>query len=392
MHHLRRACSFSQPQPHLRPHHLLRPHRHLPLLLLPALLPWAGCSAEEEPARTPAPQCRVEGDCPADQYCLLGTCVPRGGEADGARPGEDGGPPADGSLPDPDGGGAAEDGGLACQPACPGRQVCDPASGRCLEAVPCAGPEDCRAGRICLDGACGDPCDAASCPVGQVCDGASGRCGTPPPCPAEGSCPGEGWQCLAGSCYPPCTQGGCPSPGQRCDVETQRCTEPEPCAADGDCLGERICHNRACSDPPPRCGDDGDCPGNQVCSPGGRCEPPARCTTDVQCVPLLCDEERERCEACVVDADRPGRQGCRRGDGDERNRCTEPARCEGDADCLGLRICEENQCVPPPQCADDPRQGNDSAEHAAALEPGVHPGLVRCDRQDDWFALQLQQG
>jgi len=129
-----------------------------------------------------------------------------------------------------------------------------------------------------------------------------------------------------------------------------------------------------------------------VCDAEARCVPPAQCVTDADCAPLLCDEARQRCEACVEDGDCPGQQVCQRGEGADRNRCAEPAECLGDEDCLGTRTCQEGLCLPTQACEDDRLAGNDSPARAAGVDPGTHTELVRCDRIDDWFSARLRAG
>lgn len=346
-------------------------------LALAGVLFVGGCNgAEGDSGPAGTPPCLVDADCPSGQRCDLGVCVL-------AEVPEDAGTP--------DGGGGA-DAGPTCRPPCVGRQQCDLPTGRCLEPADCLGAEDCLAGRVCLEGACADACTPETCPSGVVCDPTQGGCVAPPECTPDGACAQPDWSCQHGVCLPPCSLGGCPSPIQTCDPDSDLCQEPRICGTDVDCLGDRVCLDRGCADPEPGCQQDSDCEGGWVCGADSRCVPPATCTSDADCAPLLCDEERQRCEACVIDQDCPGQQVCRRGEGAERNRCAEPARCQDDEDCLGSRICQDGLCLPAAACDDDPLQGNDAPARAARLEPGEHGPWVRCDRVEDWFVVALREG
>ena len=372
-------------------------------ILLPLLVGAWGCDGDEP--STPAADdagtlCAGQQDCPATHECRAGRCEPRAAVDLGPRPDsspEDAGVDAsrrpDVANPDSGPGADVSDAGpQGCQPPCTGQQRCDPSTGVCLEANPCLGDEDCHPGRICLDELCTDRCHVESCGVGRVCDPGLGRCVAPPYCLADGTCADAGFACVAGRCYPPCEEGGCPSARMECDAFEHQCQEPAGCLDDGDCLGRRICLQGSCGLPPERCLDHDDCPGDWVCGPSGHCEPPAGCRSDDQCAPLFCDAASGRCEVCVEHVHCPGNQHCQADGQLERNLCQEPEFCVDDTDCLGLRACLEGRCQAPPDCVDDALAGNSSFGEAAPIEAGRHPDLVRCDRLDDWFGVALLAG
>lgn len=164
----------------------------------------------------------------------------------------------------------------------------------------CELPDDCAAGRTCVDGWCvlGDddagvePPDALVCP--PVCDACEAgrcviRCDAASACAAEVVCP-AGIPCTVectgvGSCG-----GGVDcSASSDCDVECVamtscagaiscgtgpclvRCTAPDSCGSNIDCNSACACDVE--------CTGAGSCAGNEDCPGGGSCDPGEGCTS-----------------------------------------------------------------------------------------------------------------
>lgn len=223
--------------------------------------------------------------------------------------------------------------------ACPGNQICDTATGACVEAGDCAADVDCLDGRHCADGACVDDCfEDAACPGTRLCDLETGRCPEPAMCLAPEDCD-PGRLCVDGACADACGPEA-PCPGNQTCGDDGRCVEGDGCADDVDCAGARICLFGACAEP---CVEDADCPGTRTCDPiSGRCPEPAACFAAGDCDPGRVCDDMQCAAVCGGDGDCPGRQLCG-GDG----RCVEPAACEAAVDCRGARICLDGRCADP---------------------------------------------
>ncbi len=368
--------------------------------------------------------------CPGAQSCADGRCVAP--------------PVCGGDLDCPDGTLCVNG---DCQPPCMiepcgGALLCDPGTGRCLEAAPCDDESGCFAGRLCLDRACRAPCvDNASCPGAQTC--VDGQCRAPAVCFADGDC-GLDRRCVANICMDGC------GPGMPCRgtqvCEAALCVEGPSCAADRDCVGDRRCHDAAsvcvsaCPDgvcidgrfcdadalcgEPVDCDADFECLAGRVCR-GGHClfesctdrtDCPLGYCDDYQCVPalpacscadglvcalgvcaqagpcggaVLCPDAQlcsadGRCVGCADDGD------CGEG------ACVADAcqyDCLGDGDCGANRLCISGLCRADfASCVDDGFSPNGGPLSAALLPEAVHRRLMQCGREDDWFRVSGAQG
>ncbi|MCB9525118.1 MAG: thrombospondin type 3 repeat-containing protein [Myxococcales bacterium] len=128
------------------------------------------------------------------------------------------------------------DGQIDEDPDCPAGRIC--LEGACRN--PCVNLE-CPGGQRCVEGACVDLCDLADCAPGWRCDPQNGQCSDP--CAAV-SCD-EGEACVDGACVGPddCAAAGCPN-GQRCSADG--CV-PDPCA-DIECEIGQFCRGGRCVD------------------------------------------------------------------------------------------------------------------------------------------------
>ncbi len=344
---------------------------------------------------------------------------------------------------DDDCGAGVCDGGL-CHPECmgdddcPGAQTCRIDSGHCLEPARCADAADCLGARDCRhDGACflpdcelNDDCEDGACVDRSCADVAPAECARDDdcrdaltcapvgvcrlegPCDADADCPPGAPVCAAASCVV-CTGDAHCQAGETC--EANRCIFRGVCEGPQDCPGERMCGEAGLCQPPDGCvGDRFD----------GRPEP-ASLTTRTYGGLLLCDGSTDR-YAVQVD---PG-EGLRvllrhdSAEGDLSLRIEGPPPLSdllGESDGpLGVEVV---QIAPEPMggprailvqgrpgfatpysitlervdagaCTPDAFEGfdgNDDADHATALEQGVH-GLTLCPEDEDWFALDLGAG
>lgn len=227
---------------------------------------------------------------------------------------------------------------------------------RCVEAAPCDGDDGCLGDRLCIAGACTDPCaEDADCPGADVCD--AGRCVPPSGCEIDLDC-GAGRLCDDGMCRDGCPaapcadgevcreDGRCVAPGacmenadcdgaQRC--EDARCVEPIPCNGDVDCLGDRLCRDAVCVRP---CDGDDACVGQQVCD-AGVCREGPGCEADAECNgDRICHPEVGACVDPCPDGLCPPGLEC-----GEDGLCGEPAVCLDDSQCLPGRGCRLGRCL-----------------------------------------------
>lgn len=199
------------------------------------------------------------------------------------------------------GGSAGADGGCQADDECPG-QVCDGASGQCVD---CVETSDCEAGESCVGHRCEAPttCSNSLDCVGNaertICDAATGECVE---CLAARDCL-ENNDCVDRACkpYTPCVNSlDCPT-GLVCDTFAGRCVE---CVADADC------------------GADGRCAGN-ICRTG--CESDITCTS----MGLLCDKLLGYCVECVRHTDCASAEHC------AASTCQNDVCAEGSSACQG---------------------------------------------------------
>ena len=247
----------------------------------------------EEP-KDKEPDCVLDSECAAGQHCqvALGTChecttdehcdngacislacVARDPDAgnNGVDPDADGGDldvPDDADLPDTsdvpeDGGDVPPDVvGQACDPACPGIQVCNDETERCQERSLCLGDADCIGDRVCFRNACSGPNEALaaggcldddSC-VNQgqrlYCDSPSHTCRPLGLCRDSGECPGA-LACTGDGLCVECISAAQCAGGLSCDDSpgANYCVEPGTCGTDADCRGDRECNDGTCEEP-----------------------------------------------------------------------------------------------------------------------------------------------
>ena len=157
----------------------------------------------------PGDDCSADTECPADQRCSDGACVPR---ADGGEPGVDAGPDRDAFVP------AVDAGPLECAEDC-GDGVC--VAGACCEAIRACDGVCCGGAQVCSFGSCVDI--GATCAGVEDCGGAaycelalgepaargevtsrSGRClPRPPACPAGTEPDPEDPECITECSFAP---------------------------------------------------------------------------------------------------------------------------------------------------------------------------------------------
>jgi len=257
--------------------------------------------------------------------------------------GSSGAGPADsGTLPD----GRTTCGGTPCSTNPIGTNLCDTASGRCVDCLTdadcavettnkycdtapnssglpaynceeCTQTSHCQAGYTCSGGDCVKPCGTAMCETGEVCDLANNRCID---CLGDADCADETTDkhcdlrpntagLPTGSCEECIESAHCPA-GEICVNENcePSCTTDANCSTDGG-GNSPYCHptTRICTE----CTTDTHCAANTAnpyCTPGGDCE---SCITDAHCTNAArpyCDDNE--CVACRTSADCPAPQTC----------------------------------------------------------------------------------
>lgn len=176
---------------------------------------------------------------------------------------------------------------------CGSGTVCNTNTGRCVPGqVTCAADAECGPpGRICESMQCIPGCTqpgGLQCTGGNVCDPASGRCVNPGSCSADAECSPPARVCESSTCVPGCSQAGgiqCVA-GEVCNTNTGRCVPVSgPCTTDANCSSPtQVCESGQCI---PGCAQPGgiQCTGNTVCNASsGRCDPgPTVCTNDAAC-------------------------------------------------------------------------------------------------------------
>lgn len=308
----------------------------------------------------PPDSCTCDGNCPSDQLCIGGKCIPP-----------------------------------ACSDTtkCSGGKVC--ANGQCLDS-PCAGKscaadEFCRggscvkscagifcdAGKVCVDGQCKeDPCAGKSCAAGESC--ANGQC-TKDNCQGGGcSCKG-GRVCRGSQCSDhPCSLVQCPA-NQTC--QNGQCIGEFPCKVDIDCPGTGVCVQNKCIDPgcyrqtcaagkrcvQGKCVDEPctgkTCQSETVCRPtDGNCAPKCpTCPQGQQCDNGQCVSDPCAGKTC------PAGQRCING-GCQADVCDK----QGVQPCRYGRICTTAGCVDDP-CAGMACQANETCKDGFCYRPPVAP-------------------
>ena len=268
--------------------------------------------------------------------CEDGECLPiegEGAEGEGAEGEGAEGEGAEGEGQEGEGEGPPEDLCEANAVQCPGNQVCEPASGQCVEGDFCLDNGDCVGERICVNDACQDRCQNDNdCPSNRECDLGSGRCPEAEFCiDALGCDPGR--SCVAGSCTDDCeADEDCPGL-QTCDVGRRQCREPAVCEGDRDCITVRVCDGGQCHDP---CQQDDDCRGSATCdADDGHCVEGLVCRNDADCL------GRRACEAgACFDAECEETTDCAPDACVDRRCGDRPDRaCDGGADCDGSQVC-----------------------------------------------------
>ena len=321
-----------------------------------------------------ASPCQTLPDCDEGRICAAGSCAEPCGavnpcpgrqicdEASGAC-----GAPAEGCVDNADCPGARECQNGACvlgcvaDADCPGSRTCDVATGICPEAAVRLGAADCDLGRVCVENACTPACNAdEACGAGRVCDLALGACiAAPAACADDGGCPAD----------------------QIC--QDALCIAAE-CAADADC-GAGACVSRRCEAGPMRaCDAARPCGFGLVCNPRGECVLAGACQADGDCSVGIdhCELETGLCRACVLDAH------CAQGLGCVDYSCAARAACARDADCPVGRTCEAGVCAAA-ACVPDI---HDDLIFPVGLQRGLHEDLILCDADADAYDVGVLEG
>ena len=198
------------------------------------------CPVGSDPEDCRGGACQSAIDCPADEFCQDGVCVPTqpaGCQNDTQCPA--------GQVCNLDSGACEAAPTMGCQRSadCPPGEVCDVASGQCGGAAPsgCQVDADCGLNAFCdastgacipLGGGGGDCIDDTDCAFDEFCDPDLGLC-----IPAGG---GGGAGCLDDS--------DCPA-GQLCDAIAGECFGGgAECLQDADCGAGFICFDGFCLD------------------------------------------------------------------------------------------------------------------------------------------------
>lgn len=218
----------------------MRWYRRLPRrnsLLVYLVFSVAAACSDGGPDSAESAECRLNSDCPLEQYCRNSACVSGCQSQSDCASGENcdagtcrkaasgnvasGGRSSDGTSSVSGGSGGSDD---ACEPDCTER-ACgeDPDCG-----VSCG---ECSPGEACEDGACIDPtcdsdCSAVECGPDPVCGTSCGDCGSSEAC-LDGSC-------VDNECEPECDEREC-GPDPACGISC------------GDCQSGTTCENGVCA-------------------------------------------------------------------------------------------------------------------------------------------------
>jgi hypothetical protein len=327
----------------------------------PADCPFGFSCAEDGSECVPDPGfCATNNDCPLDEYCDQGRCVPF---EDGAT-----------QMTCSDDSDCAP--GLTCTlglcTGCVDDLQCGP-DGACVLGVcfvnPFGGGETvdrcadvtCEEGEVCVEatGECMASCTSSSqCAEEEICDPVLERCVPAVGCSSDTDCYGDA-DCVFGVCV------GCTNDGQCRENESclfGACVAPPDLGQLGRCDGVTCPEGQFCNPVSGECiegtcSKDSDCPDGEFCTVLGLC---ASCLVDEDC------EEGETCALllgeCLTDLDRLGR--CRDVVCEEgqicnpfSGRCFQAGQtCESDADCEegicnALGFCAE--CTVDEDCAEN---------------------------------------
>jgi hypothetical protein len=126
---------------------------------------------------------------------------------------------------------------------CPGKNVCDPETGKCVE---CVGESNCPAERpLCNAGKCVNCIDASNCPVTKpICDDDLKQCVQ---CVSDGNCGGATPICnlTIKRCVGCITSNDCAGVTDICNVATNSCVE---CVSNAECSPPATCIGGGCCD------------------------------------------------------------------------------------------------------------------------------------------------
>lgn len=242
--------------------------------------------------------------------------------------------------------------------------------GRDALAERCASDDDCRAGRICLNGMCAfdEGC------VGDECGTNNGQNngqnnGTANNGTVNNGTVNNGVECFEndmGLCVSgPCGTHGCPvcdlgCPPDRtqvgCECVTLTCEENDECPGnwvcfdggcvecivDSQCADDEACQSNKCVGGV-ECRNDADCPPNERCAGDDTCRPRPACVFDDDCPrgQLCIGGTCTLAPECQVDLDCPPGMECVGGN------CFQEI-CRGPDDCEPGLLCDGGECVEPP--------------------------------------------
>ncbi|MFU8804211.1 MAG: hypothetical protein ACNA8W_10410, partial [Bradymonadaceae bacterium] len=255
--------------------------------------------------------------------------------------------------------------------------VCDPSSGRCVDAVFCKSDEECLGERVCVEGACtadAGPVVALGCtPETETRD-----------CPPDEYCYEEGCRSAAYICADmTCARGICNAAERTC-VSAENCDGDDRACLDGEyCDTEDTCRANLCDLESGLC-DRGICePGTGECVNAGACQALVDCLDAHYCIDGRCHGESNACLPCS------GNQMCSYDEEGLSVHCGEsPRGCRNGYDCLGDRVCRGGLCAEPQECAPDAFEPNDDESLATNL--GDHPDGLQasiCRNDVDYYAF-----
>jgi hypothetical protein len=259
------------------------------------------CDDNTEPDGTPCPD---ENLCNGDETCQGGVCTP--------------GTPV----------------------VCPPGEFCDPATGDCVEGIPCQDDDDCDDMNGCTDDTCGvddicdftpnsAPCnDGNACTTNDTCSGGTCVGGPPPNCDDMNDCTMD-------SCNPAsgCVNANLPD-GTICNGGNDQgeCDNPDTCNGAGVCLRRNLPNDSPCTP------DANDCT-RDVCFGGDCTHPPSALGTSCgNPTPSDCDDP-DSCDGTGI---------CR------PNNRPNGESCDSDGNDCTNDVCMGGQCTHPPSAAGTP--------------------------------------